>query len=474
MNHLAASPAVGATAPRPRPADLQTKDRGLPAGIAHKAIPFEVRGVDDGEDAGTGSFTGLGAAFLNLDADGDILDPGAFDGGLKAFLADGFIGGVGHDWGSPIGHPAEARATPEGLHLKAVFDGSPDAQAVRAKMRVNPQTGRSTIRKLSIGYVATAAERMKTPADVRSYWEAKGYTPSDQDEARLDLFYTPRPDKDGKPTVPGARLLRSVKLYEVSPVVVPANDQAEVRSAKGALLGDTDRVVAFAAMERLLGMLGEFLWMTLAGGMAETPPDPAEQIDRMYTGIDEFRDALTGTLELLLARDGSTAEADDAAETTLVAATKGLRQRLELPEADDPRLQALESLRTKAVAETAPTFADHSRQVVSAVQGFLDRADSRVGARFKEGRMLSRANLDEIGSVADQMESGSQRLRGMVAKATGDSSSSAEKTAPDDVSGGGKTAGQTKTDTDTMRTQYRRERLDAIFHRARRHLTGAH
>jgi HK97 family phage prohead protease len=471
------------TAPRIAPLDLESKTSGLPAGIAHKAIPFEVKAVSDPAPGGPpddfGSFEGLGGVFLNLDSDGDILDPGAFDGALKSFLADGFIGGVGHDWANPIGHPVEARPTAEGLYLKAVFDGSPDAQAVRAKMRVHPASGRSTIRKLSIGYVATAAERFKAPADVRSYWEAKGYAPSGPDLARLDGFFAPRPDRDGKPFVPGVRLLRAVKLYEVSPVVVPANEQAEVTGAKGALLGDTDQAVAFAALDRLQGLLCSFLWMALADcrpygtpdGVAPDPPTPlAERLDRMRAGCDEFRDALVSTLEVLLAEeDGSGATATpDAGETAVEVGAKSLRERLALPAGDDPRIQQLESLRTKAVAAPAPTFADHSRQVVSAVQEFLARAGARTEARVKEGRMLSRANLDEIGSVADLMQSGHDRLRALLSKASGPAEKAADPvpaTAPPPEGPGAREKAADHATPDESKAAVPPDEIARLFHR---------
>ncbi len=181
--------------------------------IERKTLAFDLKATtDDG-----GGFEGLGAVYMNIDAVGDIIAPGAFRATLPEFLKSGIIGGLNHNWEQPIGHPVDARETPQGLYLKAVLDDTPDAQAVRNRMKVNPASGRATISKLSIGYKATES-KMMNPADTKAFWKDVGYMPSEKDDKR-----------SSKPV----RLLKAINLYEVSPVVTPANERADVTGVKG-------------------------------------------------------------------------------------------------------------------------------------------------------------------------------------------------------------------------------------------------
>jgi HK97 family phage prohead protease len=206
--------------------------------IEHKSVAFEFKASPD--DAGAGGFEGLGGVFFNIDAVDDIIAPGAFADALPEFLSAGFIGGLNHDWNTPIGHPASARETPEGLVIKAVFDNTPEAQAVRAMMTPHPETGRATIKKLSIGYKTIKALPLDSPDDVKAYWAKSGYTPNPTDLARAEKA--------------PIRLLTKLKLIEVSPVLNPANDLARttgVKSAESADFARHSRKVASAAGEFL-------------------------------------------------------------------------------------------------------------------------------------------------------------------------------------------------------------------------------
>jgi hypothetical protein len=73
-------------------------------------------------------------------------------------------------------------------------------------------------------------------------------------------------------------------------------------------------------------------------------------------------------------------------------------------------------------AEEAPEpgtdFAAHSRLVVSAGEGFVSRAESRCETRFKVGRMLSQANIDEIEAVAASMSASASRLVAILERAS--------------------------------------------------------
>lgn len=223
------------------PPDVEANESAM----ERKNLAFSVKAIDP---SGSGSFSGLANAFFNIDEVGDITAKGAYEQDLPEFLASGFIGSINHDWDCPIGHPAEARETDEGLFLKAVFDASPDAQSVRAKMTPHAETKRATVRFLSIGYRAES-RRLGGLDDCKAYWASVGYTPTAQDLARA---------------VKGARLLTRIKLTEVSPVVQPANTESRITGVKGGLetkskpFADHSRLVV-AALRETLGDLTAFV-----------------------------------------------------------------------------------------------------------------------------------------------------------------------------------------------------------------------
>jgi HK97 family phage prohead protease len=147
-----------------------------------------------------------------VDEVGDIIVPGAFAADLAEFLADGFIGGLGHNWDQPVARIKSAREDGRGLLIESgpIVDtthGSDVAKLLRAGI----------VRKLSIGYRAIEPRLVSDPAEVESYWQSVGYFPTATDRQRA---------RDG------VRLLTRVQLLEVSPVAVPANSLADVTGVK--------------------------------------------------------------------------------------------------------------------------------------------------------------------------------------------------------------------------------------------------
>ncbi len=153
-------------------------------------------------------FTGYGAVFGNVDAYGDVIQPGAFADTLAAAHRTGVWPSMLSQhggWGmtaqdlTPVGvwtHLAE-----DGIGLKAtgVLAPTPRGQELHQLMKMQP---RPAIDGLSIGYVA------------------KDFTPRSKPEE-------PR------------RLLKRVDLIEISPVTFPANGKARVLSVKS--LPDNER-----------------------------------------------------------------------------------------------------------------------------------------------------------------------------------------------------------------------------------------
>jgi HK97 family phage prohead protease len=248
----------------------------------HLVRSFEVKATEDGS-----GFEGLGAVFHNLDRTGDIIVPGAFADELSKFVESGFIGGLNHDWDNPIGHPIEARETPQGLYIKAVFDDSDDARNVRAKMLPNPHSGRATVRQLSIGYNEKDAERLTDPEAVKAYWVAKGYSPTPGDLAALESRKS-------------VRLLKKVHLYEVSPVSRPANELAAIFAAKSEAVPARD----FSAhSQEVVSAVGSFV--SRAGGRVnarlkdgrELSGSNRTALQRLHSGLLEHCSTLKDLLD---------------------------------------------------------------------------------------------------------------------------------------------------------------------------------
>jgi len=181
-------------------------------GYERKEFSAEIRAGTDG-GTGAGEFEGIASAFFSIDDSwwNDIVAPGAFAADLPLFLAEGFVGGLNHDWDRPIGRPAEARETTAGLFVRARLSDTPAAREVRTLIRDG------VIGRLSIGFRILGKEHLETAEEVESWWAGHGYPPTDEDRAKSRH---------------GARVLTRVRLYEFSPVAVPANRGAVITGWK--------------------------------------------------------------------------------------------------------------------------------------------------------------------------------------------------------------------------------------------------
>ena len=152
---------------------------------------------------GGGSVEGYASVFDDgPDSYGDVIAPGAYKVTLPTFLKDGFVA-WSHDWGMPVATPREAREDARGLYLVADFHSDPESQ--RARTVVTERIDRGLSMGLSIGYEAIQWEMRKVDQSVPTIWG--GVT---------DMV----------------RVLKEIRLYEVSLVTVPAQDSARVTDVK--------------------------------------------------------------------------------------------------------------------------------------------------------------------------------------------------------------------------------------------------
>lgn len=151
-----------------------------------KTFVLSKAAIDD-----SGTLTGYGAIFGNVDDGGDIIERGFFADVLEAFKSEGFIA-WGHDWNNPCAMPTNVEEDRVGLAIGAKFHSDEQSQRYRtiaAERLANGQT-----MGLSIGYeIAPGGARM---------------------------------ERDGR------HLLKAKRLFEVSLVMVPMNREAGATDVK--------------------------------------------------------------------------------------------------------------------------------------------------------------------------------------------------------------------------------------------------
>lgn len=181
-------------------------------------------------DDGNGGIAGYASRFNEIDSVDDIVLAGAYTDTLADFIHAGWLA-PDHSWGvaDDLGIITSAQEDDIGLFFTAEFHPTADAQQVRQKILNRLAKGKSV--RLSIGYQIIEAEMVTGKAAI----------------AHLRGGYTPEQIKsiEAKPQI---RLLKRIKLYEVSLVSVPALASAAVTGAK-ALQDDTqDETMPLAGM----------------------------------------------------------------------------------------------------------------------------------------------------------------------------------------------------------------------------------
>jgi uncharacterized protein len=169
----------------------------------HKTFAFAELKIASTESDGAGSFEGYASVFGTIDAYGDTIERGAYVDTIPQFLTRGFIG-WGHDWNEPIGIVTDAREDGKGLFISGQFHSDPAAQVIRTRAKERVAAGK--FMGLSIGYEAENYEMRTVDQPFRNNWGELS-------------------DK--------VRALTKIKLYEVSLVTVPAEENSGVTAVKG-------------------------------------------------------------------------------------------------------------------------------------------------------------------------------------------------------------------------------------------------
>jgi HK97 family phage prohead protease len=213
-------------------------------------MQYKVIEVPRLKTTGSGPGTLMGyASTWQKDSVGDIVVRGAYRDTIKDWLREGFVA-LGHDWNRlPIATPKSAVEDSIGLKIEAEFHSTPEAQNARRVIQERLERGKSV--KLSIGYDVLDDERTKA-----------------------------------------GRLLKKLKLWEVSVVNVPANTGAAVLAAKGGIWRPDPATVA------QLRQTAERIKREMAEARRQAA-EQARRIDAQMARLSAMRKQADRDLELL-------------------------------------------------------------------------------------------------------------------------------------------------------------------------------
>lgn len=215
----------------------------------------------DGDEAKTGTFSGYGAVFGNVDSYGDVIVKGAFKDTLREWKKRGTTpkmllqhGGWGSsvEDGIPVGKWTDMREDDTGLYV----EGELFALDTQKGKYIYEGMKSGVLDGLSIGYIAREVAYGKKPEDP-------------------------------------ARTLKKVDLFEVSIVTFPANDAARVAAAKSiedlSTLSDAEAWLRDAAgLSRAQALAFVSRVKSLRPSDSERPKDAEELVRELRRRVSSF------------------------------------------------------------------------------------------------------------------------------------------------------------------------------------------
>jgi len=222
--------------------------------MIRKSQPFEIKLADEK----TGAFEGIASVYGNVDSYGDIVEPGAFTKTISERGANVPILWQ-HDSALPIGmgqvYDAGSHLGIKGQILDTVRHGADALQLIKA----------GVVKGLSIGY--------KT---IKDEWDATRKV----------------------------KLLKEIKLYEVSVVTFPANELAVLTGIKSQSEDEdafelfrhyysqlkAGRVLSAANMARLTSIVNELTALLADATAASTSTEPQKHSSDILAALREIRE----------------------------------------------------------------------------------------------------------------------------------------------------------------------------------------
>ena len=186
---------------------------------------------------------GYASTYGNIDKVNDVVTPGAFTKSLDMKQRSAPVRFLWqHNPDRPIGVIEQLEDRPKGLWFRARFANTTDGQDAREAFKSG------TIDRFSIGYQVMQREREKR-------------------EGRM------------------VNLLKEIKLFEISAVTFPANEQAMMTAVKSALSGELSE-----ENRALLVQLANMMIAAQGGSTQSAPEEPVVG----ETGLESTEDAVEG------------------------------------------------------------------------------------------------------------------------------------------------------------------------------------
>lgn len=334
-----------------------------------------------GADGDAGSFDGYASMFGTVDSYGDTIDPGAYADTIPQFLERGFIG-WGHDWNEPIGIVTGAREDTRGLLINGQFHSDPDAQKFRLRAKERVSAGK--FMGLSIGYEALNWEMRQVDQPYRGP-------------------YGELTDK--------VRALTKIRLFEVSLVTVPAEQNSGITGIKDTLtekraIGSHSTSTSDGAWD---GPANEARLSTDAGASA---------FRKAFAWMDPDKDPDTKAAYKFIhhevSSDGSVGAANMRACITGIAVLNGGRGGSTIPDADKQGVYNHLAKHLRDGDRESPPLKAHALRLrdeswwaLAGLQGWTDRLESVAGLRDSEGKAgarISAATAEDIQSALDALD----------------------------------------------------------------------
>lgn len=287
-----------------------------------KSIDLEIKNDEKGEVAAVFSI------FDKVDSDGDIVKAGSIKSGFKS----GDVPMVwAHKWDMPIG--------------KGQIEQDDDKATFKGQFFMDTESGKE------------AYNLVKAMGELQQW--SFGFKVDDSEYGKFK--------KDGSEEEEDVRFLKGLTVYEVSPVLVGANQETYTMAIK--------------SNTELLEDIADAKAVMTTGSMNE--PDPAEEAEEVEEApaeevIDEVDTEFEEVSEEAPAED---AEAEEIAEETAEEEEKDL----------------------KVSEDVNKTFSEEVKDVLAALENLITRAKAISSLREKDGRKLGAKATEALRTVQDDL-----------------------------------------------------------------------
>jgi HK97 family phage prohead protease len=265
--------------------------------IERKSLTLQVKRADDS------GFLVYAGAFGNVDAQGDVIEPGAF-ANLESYVVDGVVL-LGHDSkGLPLGYPETATQDAYGLLVGGKWHSTARAQEARTVFLERQQAGKSVM--CSIGYDVIECHYVDAagnPVDTANAFQRDG---SGDFKRRQDVI----------------RVITKLNVYEFSFVNIPANPEARAVAVK--TLTELEKEAADIVLDAKAGR------KTMATKRLKEVETFGKRIKRIATAMAEAEELL-GLAEVEEAAD----EAEETSEDEAIEEARRKRRKRRKQEALD-------------------------------------------------------------------------------------------------------------------------------------------